>query len=1337
MVRTRATASAAPAAPLSAAPRRRLKVTPLEKEEVKKPAKAQEDSKPTTRAKRGNTVVTEPEPEHKAEPRSKATKATAPKPRGRPKKADTAVDDAAPEVELPSDKLLEKPKRATRSTRATATTASSAAKEKPAARTTRTTKTAKPAAKEQPAEHPVQETEPPAKPASKKKVTFQDIIADDKENQPLTTRASKKQTDKGTGLRAKPVRKPVTATRSSKRTNDQVSDDEEEKPRKKIQRVLTPKKITQIARAATPEVASDDELNGGKTPVRDLSLSPRRPQTDITAEAIARTLSPAKKLDFTQSLVQQSARKHTEASVGTLTSPARRPPTSPAKPFSQPGLHSPLRALSNENSNALASPARRLMDSPAKLLFPNATKHDQRVHLSKTAGNLFQSPKRSLAFDPARMFSHSAVKPQKSDISRSGFLSSPAKRTGLFSPVKRFTIPLSTMESGETSPHSSDELDVNEMEVTELMQDVPDEFTISSHQRASVSPMRTYKLSADELQMDFDDSILPVRSPLKLAKSPAKPAVQAELIPVVGHDADATELDQEMEETMPSMQSTPRSTGHHDSSSINPQVLEAEDDITLEDLPQDLTMTDEGDDTVILQENTIAATPRSVAVSYTDNDESLDELARSPQEDVIAKFLRTPGTPATAHEHESTDMLSSHEANIQSPTASVNESLEDKVQSPASLVENELTMMGATPKAFVTPKMSSDVDRESPASLHDNELTIMADAFTPRPVAAKAPRADATPASITEHELTMMGGTPKSAITAVSTTEEGSPASLAENELTFMADAFTPKPRRAQIPLEDTTEAQTPASVAEHELTVMGNAFTPGPTHTQTRVSSALQPSRKAQTPATIAEHELTMMAQTSPGEDKTEIDEQTPVPGRVPSASFTPNMPIPRKFHIHTVISKMPLKPEAEDSPAKLQIQKRKRPHSLGAQPDFVDISDRMTPAKAARTTSSPEVTSGRASLIATPVPSALQRTPASKLSSAKSSKRVVSTPAPRTPLMEVANSDVLAGAVVYVDVRTSEGADASAIYIDLLSALGAKVVKDWKDNLTHIVYKDGSPKILEKARLSELDIKVVGVSWPLDCEAQKTWLDEVEYLINLTPTDQVLQSVTKSARRKSMEPSMLIADGSGSIKRSRSKNLRRSSMKPPTDSTTQASPDNDDSLASITTPIADPVKKAADLQKNSLTAAWKSINATHNLGEDTPARRTLELLQKSYEVESGWDDSLLSSNDDEENTENTPRPPPHATASPDAEIIETGLTPAPYRVQKHIGSAPPKATNNGMMSYRERVEEMERREMRDNAFGTDKGGRGVGAKKVGNGKRMTMFGGGFEPVRQSPLGR
>ena len=106
----------------------------------------------------------------------------------------------------------------------------------------------------------------------------------------------------------------------------------------------------------------------------------------------------------------------------------------------------------------------------------------------------------------------------------------------------------------------------------------------------------------------------------------------------------------------------------------------------------------------------------------------------------------------------------------------------------------------------------------------------------------------------------------------------------------------------------------------------------------------------------------------------------------------------------------------------------------------------------------------------------------------------------------------DVLKGTVVYVDVHTSEGADASGIFIDLLSQMGARCVKQWSWNprvslgtslekassgrndfsdsspsagkigITHVVYKDGGKRTLEKVRASGGAVLCVGVGWVLE---------------------------------------------------------------------------------------------------------------------------------------------------------------------------------------------------------------------------------------------------------------
>lgn len=103
--------------------------------------------------------------------------------------------------------------------------------------------------------------------------------------------------------------------------------------------------------------------------------------------------------------------------------------------------------------------------------------------------------------------------------------------------------------------------------------------------------------------------------------------------------------------------------------------------------------------------------------------------------------------------------------------------------------------------------------------------------------------------------------------------------------------------------------------------------------------------------------------------------------------------------------------------------------------------------------------------------------------------------TPA-RTPRRDL-NPVLLRGAVVFVDVHTSEGADASTIFVDLLTQMGARCVKSWpwnpsssaegdyntsKIGLTHVVYKDGGKRTMEKVRDSGGVVQCVGVGWVLE---------------------------------------------------------------------------------------------------------------------------------------------------------------------------------------------------------------------------------------------------------------
>ena len=110
------------------------------------------------------------------------------------------------------------------------------------------------------------------------------------------------------------------------------------------------------------------------------------------------------------------------------------------------------------------------------------------------------------------------------------------------------------------------------------------------------------------------------------------------------------------------------------------------------------------------------------------------------------------------------------------------------------------------------------------------------------------------------------------------------------------------------------------------------------------------------------------------------------------------------------------------------------------------------------------------------------------------------IGTPA-RTPRRDL-NPALLRGAVVFVDVHTSEGADASSVFIELLGQMGARCVKSWpwnpntsadvngadpatassKIGITHVVYKDGGKRTMEKVRESNGVVQCVGVGWVLE---------------------------------------------------------------------------------------------------------------------------------------------------------------------------------------------------------------------------------------------------------------
>ena len=221
-------------------------------------------------------------------------------------------------------------------------------------------------------------------------------------------------------------------------------------------------------------------------------------------------------------------------------------------------------------------------------------------------------------------------------------------------------------------------------------------------------------------------------------------------------------------------------------------------------------------------------------------------------------------------------------------------------------------------------------------------------------------------------------------------------------------------------------------------------------------------------------------------------------------SLTCTPQRVISSQIReIHT-ISKVPLRPAAEDSPVDLP---RKRGRSLAGPLTEAprERCDNLFLPAVQDTSLLDEVVPGNPLLGEPATPNNftcdVPQTPGAGVYSNFGS--------PLRTARKGAVPNILKGAVVYVDVHTTEGADASGIFLDLLTQMGARCVKQWlwnprtatgssaddtgktspnsgtpssKVGITHVVFKDGGKRTLEKVRETKGVVLCVGVGWVLE---------------------------------------------------------------------------------------------------------------------------------------------------------------------------------------------------------------------------------------------------------------
>ena len=202
----------------------------------------------------------------------------------------------------------------------------------------------------------------------------------------------------------------------------------------------------------------------------------------------------------------------------------------------------------------------------------------------------------------------------------------------------------------------------------------------------------------------------------------------------------------------------------------------------------------------------------------------------------------------------------------------------------------------------------------------------------------------------------------------------------------------------------------------------------------------------------------------------------------------------------IHTV-SKVPLRPAGDEHSPPRIIRKRSKSIST-----FISAS--RTPEKTHSKRNSIAACSEQAISLPKLASSALEQeertlTPAKVSTEVEEYDLLAHVPSPIGSSRK-SDAGILKGVIAFVDVHTSEGADASGIFYDLLTQMGAKCVKQWnwnprasmaigadsdeqlagspKPGITHVIYKDGGKRTLEKVRAAEGAVECVGVGWVLE---------------------------------------------------------------------------------------------------------------------------------------------------------------------------------------------------------------------------------------------------------------
>lgn len=1000
-------------------------------------------------------------------------------------------------------------------------------------------------------------------PAKKKKVTFADLTDSDneaseaEEQKPATKSTARKATTatKSSGLKAKPVRKAGTATRGRPPKSQTTA----------AVKPLSPKKATQLAKVSSSSASSgdEDELAREKTVyslvVQKSPVKSQEPQHTGLSSPVKRIMLP-----------------------GQVSTPARPPSrgTIQQDENSVPSLPNPSSTL--RDSVFMGSPARRPPPSTSKETIrdtprrgPLFISHPSASKLATTETNSFMQKLSPLKASPKKggnLASLMSASPEKGSSTPFN-----AKLSLLKSPAKRIQSPFVLQMLHESKPLQP-ESDMVEDVDTEMRDD--DVFVDD----------KANELSDDELSMDLktvgnanDDDDVFVDHPVDHVLSED----ENEHTSAVDEEVEAVQIVQDHAEIV--QEAEPVDDVHEDIEDQPEEIADEEDVEMSQDEPD---MNDENRDPqdVEDQENIYVSEMNENVESDAEMEEDVQEPDEHASSEVASENVDNvqPATEEIAEQLPATEQQDAINDHIEEPAESDNMDSNEVVIHPEPEEEDDDTIpVTDTPRSVTTLQSArSSIDPQDVVRADEvDEVVSISTQGTPRfipPAAPSPPIASSMrhfKMSYRDHgdDMSEYGSSPASRRQSVFSNRNSilpHSGDAVDDTFTSLAakldswKASSPAKQRSKSPQRSMFSPVVPKNLTAPRQSIQGNKYSQIQSMRQ-----SLAARHSLANSVVMDGDESDTVARQSPEREPSQLvkvgDEQTQVETNMAKAkeklprvsmSITPvrvNRDAIRTVH---TVSKVPLKPEADESPIKYP-RKRARSMSVDIQLPIRALPGRVKLVPKSRKSTTPD----------SPIPTPTKRSPLAEIKdTAESEYAVPSTTASpaKTPRRDVkADQQCLRGAVVFVDVHTTEGEDASGIFVELLTQMGAKCVKSWawnprsshspgvdgtessnsKVGITHVVYKDGGVRTMEKVRQAGDLVKCVGVGWVLEyvlslpfllihsddrdsCERANKWVDEAHYYV-----DSTIIPRGGAKRRKSMQPRAL-ANVNGSLQSSTS---------------------------------------------------------------------------------------------------------------------------------------------------------------------------------------------------------